>query len=84
MRLIVDQALILLEMFYVHMPQKRAMYAIDPIQRLKLLKYRLTQMSEKPEERKMSQVSFHNEMTRILTSMRDSEGSLLTIRPVSF
>jgi hypothetical protein len=38
MRLIVDQALLLLEMFYVHLPLKRAMHAIDPVQRLRLLK----------------------------------------------
>jgi hypothetical protein len=68
MRLLVEQALILLEMFYVHMPLKRAMYAIDPVQRLRLLKYRLAQMTE---EQKMSQGRFHNEMTRIFTSLRD-------------
>jgi hypothetical protein len=68
MRLLVEQALILLEMFYVHMSLKRAMHAIDPIQRLRLLKYRLAQMSE---EQKMSEISFHNEMTRIFTSTRD-------------
>jgi hypothetical protein len=60
--------LILLEMFYVHMPLKRAMHAIDPIQQLRLLKYRLAQMSE---EQKMSEISFHNEMTTIFTSTRD-------------
>ncbi len=68
MQLLVEQALILLEMFYVHMPLKRAMHAIDPIQRLRLLKYRLAQMSE---ENKISQVNFHSEMTRIFTSLRD-------------
>jgi hypothetical protein len=67
-QLLVEQALILLEMFYVHMPLKRAMHAIDPIQRLRILNYRLAQMSE---ENRMSQVNFHSEMTRIFTSMRD-------------
>lgn len=67
-QILVEQALILLEMFYVHMPLKRAMHAIEPIQRLRLLKYRLAQTSEK---QKMSEVSFHNEMTRIFTSLRD-------------
>ncbi|HBB94735.1 MAG TPA: hypothetical protein DC054_05035 [Blastocatellia bacterium] len=38
---IIDQALLLLEMNYVHLPLKQAMHAINPIQRLKLLKYRL-------------------------------------------
>jgi hypothetical protein len=67
-QVLVEQALILLEMFYVHMPLKRAMHAIDPIQRLRLLKYRVVQMFEK---QKMSEVSFHNEITRIFTSLRD-------------
>jgi hypothetical protein len=68
MQLIVEQGLILLEMFYVHMPLKRAMHAIDPVQRLRLLKYRLEQMSK---ENKMDQLDFHSEMTRIFTSLRD-------------
>ena len=32
MRVLVEQAVILLDMFYVHMPLKRAMHAIDPVQ----------------------------------------------------
>ena len=68
MRLLVEQASMLLEMFYVHMPLKRAMHAIRSDSAARLLKYRLAQMSE---EQKMSQVSFHSEMTRIFTSTRD-------------
>jgi hypothetical protein len=45
MRLLVEQALILLEMFYVHMPLKLAMHAIDPVQ-LRLLKFRFVQLRE--------------------------------------
>ncbi|HEX2169713.1 MAG TPA: S41 family peptidase [Nitrososphaera sp.] len=77
-QVLVEQALILLEMFYVHMPLKRAMHAIDPIQRLKLLKYRLAQKSEK---QKMSEVSFHNEMTRIFTSLRDLHANYMLPLP---
>ena len=62
-RLIVDQALVLIEQFYVHLPLKRAMHAADPIQRLKLLRYRLDTM---PEERR-----FHDEMIWIFRSLRD-------------
>ena len=54
MQLLVEQALILLEMFYVHMPLKRAMHAIDPIQRLRLLKYQLAQMTEKRKDERIS------------------------------
>lgn len=39
---IVDQALVLIEQVYVHLPLKRAMHAVEPIQRLKLLKQRLS------------------------------------------
>ncbi|HSJ58872.1 MAG TPA: amidohydrolase family protein, partial [Anaerolineae bacterium] len=45
-RRIVDQALLLLERAYVHLPLKRAMHAIDPIQHLRLLRYRLEQQAE--------------------------------------
>ena len=37
---IVDQAIVLLEGFYAHLPLKRAMHAIDPLQRLRLLRHR--------------------------------------------
>ena len=40
-KLIVDQAIVLLTETYVHLPFKRAMHAIDPVQRLRLLRHRL-------------------------------------------
>jgi hypothetical protein len=43
---IVEQALLLLNMNYVHLPLKRAMHAVDPIQRLKLMRFRLLEMKE--------------------------------------
>jgi hypothetical protein len=61
-RLIVDQALVLIEQLYVHLPLKRAMHAIDPVQRLKLLRYRL---------RTLSQPRFHDEMISIFMELRD-------------
>jgi hypothetical protein len=66
--LIVGQALVLLERNYVHLPLKRAMHAVDPIQRLKLLKSHLEEMRDKnlPDE-----MLFHQEMQRIFTSTRD-------------
>lgn len=65
---IVDQALLLLEMNYVHLPLKRAMHAIDPIQRLRLLRFRLQEMkdSELPTE-----MQFHRRMLEIFASTRD-------------
>ena len=65
---IVTQALTLLEMNYVNLPLKRALHAVDPIQRLKLLKFRLAEMNEGdlPSER-----LFHQRMLEIFTSARD-------------
>ena len=60
---IVDQALVLLEQLYVHLPLKRAMHAVDPIQRLKLLRYRLPRMT--------SERRFYDEMISIFAELRD-------------
>ena len=75
---LVEQALLLIEMTYVHLPMKRAMHAIDPIQRLKLLLYRL---SETPEDQLPEEVVFHNEMTEIFTSTRDLHTNYLLPAP---
>src|SRR4051794_33728513 len=40
---IVEQALVLMEMNYVHLPMKRAIHAIDPIQQLRLLRFQLAE-----------------------------------------
>jgi hypothetical protein len=64
---ILDQALILLEMNYVHLPLKRAMHAIDPIRRLKLLKFRLEGRESKMED----EMQFHRRLLEIFASLRD-------------
>jgi hypothetical protein len=43
---LVNQAILLLEGDYVHLPLKRAMHAVDPLQRLRLLRHRHTQLTE--------------------------------------
>lgn len=65
---IVEQALLLLEMNYVHLPLKRAMHAIDPIQRLRLLRFRLLEM---PDSHVPSGMQFHRRMLEIFASARD-------------
>ncbi len=72
--LIVDQAIMLLEGFYAHLPLKRAMYAVDPLQRLRLLRHRLSQFK--------SDRCFHAEMTNIFTSLCDLHTNY--ILPVPF
>ncbi|HEU5471917.1 MAG TPA: S41 family peptidase [Actinophytocola sp.] len=60
-RTLVDQAEILVEGLYVHLPLKRAMHAVDPVQRLRLLRHR----PALPEDR------FHAELLRIFLSLSD-------------
>ncbi len=62
-RIIVDQAIALLDGYYAHLPLKKAMYGMDPVQRLRLLRYRLGRYS--------SEMSFHTEVTDIFTELRD-------------
>ncbi len=62
-RRIVDQAMLLLEEFYVHLPMKKAMHGIDPVRRLELLRLRLRELP--------SDLSFHQEMTEVFLSLRD-------------
>lgn len=65
---IVEQALLILNMTYVHLPLKRAMHAVDPIQRLKLLQFRLL---EAKESQLPNQMQFHQRMMEIFGSNRD-------------
>jgi hypothetical protein len=62
--LLVEQALRLLDGFYVHLSLKRAMHASDPIQRLRLLRQRLADPS-------MGSAAFHGELLSIFVSLRD-------------
>jgi hypothetical protein len=61
-QLVVNQALVLLEGVYVHLPLKRAMHAVDSAQRLRLLRRRLRNLSTR---------QFHDEMISIFTELRD-------------
>ena len=68
---IVDQALVLMEDNYVHLPLKTAMHAVDPVQRLRLLRARLgrqTDLTMDPER------LFHSELSAVFHSV--------TFRPI--
>jgi hypothetical protein len=73
--LIVEQAQVLFEQNYVHLPLKRAMHAVDPVQRLRLLRYRLEQGEA------LGDLDFHKEMTRIFNSVRDLHTNYLLPDP---
>jgi peptidase S41-like protein len=67
--LIVDQAIMFLDGFYAHLPLKSAMYAVDPVRRLRLLQHRLPQIGAKSSIE--ADLAFHAEMTEIFASVRD-------------
>ena len=77
---IVEQALVLMEEIYVHLPLKQSMHAVDPVQRLKLLQYRLQQESD---ETLPPELDFHKEMISIFSSTRDLHTNYLLPRPFS-
>src|SRR6266496_4643504 len=59
---IIDTFIDLLGGLYAHLPLKRAMYAIDPLQRLRLLRQGAPDMEES---------AFHHELEGIITRLRD-------------
>jgi hypothetical protein len=61
--LICDQAILMIEQFYAHLPFKRVRYAIDPVQRIRLLRARLGQIDADPD--------FHAELLDAFADMRD-------------
>lgn len=77
---LVEQGLILLEQNYVHLPLKRAMHAVDPVQRLRLLRNRLGQMTKASM---MPEVEFHREMLEIFASVRDLHTNYILPAPFS-
>ncbi|GHG78694.1 S41 family peptidase [Streptomyces griseocarneus] len=77
-QLIVDQAKLMLDQNYVHLPLKTAMHAVNPVQRLRVLRRRLERQTEttKPPE-----WMFHAEMSEIFHSVRDLHTNYLLPAP---
>ncbi|SKA73824.1 Peptidase family S41 [Thiothrix eikelboomii] len=67
-RTLVNQAKVLIEQVYAHIYLKKALYAIDPVQRLSLLQYRLENPSDLVVN---SELEFHRELLAIFTSLHD-------------
>ena len=63
-RRIVEQALVILEQLYVHLPLKEAMHAVRPVQRLRLLR---DQNSRVPHRQAVA----HEELIEIFRLVRD-------------
>jgi hypothetical protein len=60
---IVAQAILLIDQFYAHLHFKRARYAVDPVQSLRILRTRLHHLSD---------VEFHDGMIQALIGLRDA------------
>jgi cytosine/adenosine deaminase-related metal-dependent hydrolase/C-terminal processing protease CtpA/Prc len=75
---VVDQSRLLLEEVYVHLGLKRAMHAVEPIQRLRLLRYGLDQTTDATMG---AEAAFHREMTDIFTELRDLHTNYLLPSP---
>lgn len=80
MAAIVEQALELLTSYYVHLPLKRALYAVDPQQRLRILANRLSDV-ERGYLDSLTEDEFHEEMASIFTSLRDLHTSYTLPEP---
>ncbi|MFD3399586.1 S41 family peptidase [Kribbella sp. NPDC058693] len=78
-KLLVDQALLLLGENYVHLPLKVAMHAVNPLQRLRVLRAR---MERQTDDTMQEEWMFHREMSSIFHSVRDLHTNYLL--PVPF
>ncbi|MGP4111454.1 S41 family peptidase [Streptomyces sp. 4N509B] len=77
-RTLVDQALVLVEQNYVHLPLKAAMHAVNPVHRLRLLRRRLERQTERTMPREWM---FHAELSEIFHSLRDLHTNYLLPEP---
>jgi hypothetical protein len=77
-KLLVEQALVLLEQNYVHLPLKVAMHAINPLQRLRLLRARLERQTTATMD---PEWIFHVELSATFHSVRDLHTNYLLPLP---
>lgn len=78
-KLLVDQALLLLSENYVHLPLKVAMHAVNPLQRLRVMRARMERLTTDTMDEEWL---FHREMSSIFHSVRDLHTNYLL--PVPF
>lgn len=75
---IIEQALILLQDNFVHLPLKQSMHGVDPLQKLRLIKHRLDQATSSTMG---SEYVFHRDMIEVFTSVRDLHTNYLLPAP---
>jgi C-terminal processing protease CtpA/Prc len=72
-KLAIQQALVLFDDLYAHLPLKKAMHAIDPVQRLMVMMQRLPEMGDENE--------FHRRMLETFNSVQDLHTNYLLPDP---
>ena len=77
-KLLVDQALLMLEQNYVHLPLKAAMHAVNPLQRLRVMRARMERQTAETME---AEWIFHRQMSSIFHSVRDLHTNYLLPAP---
>jgi Peptidase family S41/PGAP1-like protein len=77
-RLLVEQAIVLFEQNYVHLPLKVAMHGINPLQRLRLLAVRLERQTEQTMD---PEPAFSAMLSEIFHSVRDLHTNYLLPAP---
>lgn len=77
-KLLVDQALLLLEQNYVHLQLKMAMHAVNPLQRLRVMRARMERQTAETME---AEWIFHRQMSSIFHSVRDLHTNYLLPAP---
>ena len=77
-KLLVDQAILLLEQNYVHLPLKAAMHAVNPLQRLRVMRARMERQTPQTME---AEWLFHRQMSSIFHSVRDLHTNYLLPAP---
>jgi hypothetical protein len=75
---LVAQALVLFEQNYAHLPLKVAMHAVNPVQRLRLLRTRLERQTPATMD---SETAFHTELSATFHSVRDLHTNYLLPTP---
>jgi len=79
-RLLLRQALVLMEHNYVHLGLKRAMHAVDPVQRLRLL----LQAEDLADDTSLcDEAQFHRQLIDVFMSVRDLHTNYLLPAPYS-
>lgn len=75
---LVEQALVLLEENFVHLPLKESMHGVNPLQKLRLIQHRLDESTTASMD---SEYQFHREMIDVFTSVRDLHTNYLLPAP---